>query len=109
MMTGLGRIERGSAELVAQLCSPARKPFSSLFTSRAVRVSLAIFLSFLYREMAHPYPQLAITSSTWIQRGIFLMESKRWIHIVSFLNFIQKKGQGRQGKPMEKQIAIFDD
>jgi hypothetical protein len=52
--------------------------------------------------------QLAITSSTWIQRGIFLMESKRWIHIVSFLNFIQEKSQGRHGKPMEKQIAIFD-
>jgi hypothetical protein len=36
------------------------------------------------------------------------MESKRWIHIVSFLSFIQEKSQGRQGKPMEKQIAIFD-
>jgi hypothetical protein len=36
------------------------------------------------------------------------MEGKRRIHIVSFLNFIQEKGRGRQRKPMEKQVAIFD-
>jgi hypothetical protein len=36
------------------------------------------------------------------------MEGKRRIHIVSFLNFIHEKGRGRQRKPMEKQVAIFD-
>jgi hypothetical protein len=36
------------------------------------------------------------------------MEGKRQIHIVSFLNFIQEKSRGRQRKPMEKQVAMFD-
>jgi hypothetical protein len=53
--------------------------------------------------------QLAITSDPkgnffgWKARGRSIL-----LLYKSLLNFIQEKSQERQGKPMEKQVAIFD-